>query len=267
MGQRVSVERGNGAEPEERTERVGQTLRIEDVGDHVEVTLDRPDTKNAIDADMISDLHGLCERLEREPRTMILSGGSDGVFAGGADIAQLRERRRDDALAGINLNLFNRIRALPMPTIAAVDGYALGGGAELSYACDLRIATPRTQFGQPEPGLGIIAGAGATFRLVRLLGESVAKQVLLGGDWIDADRALALGLVGSVVEPSELAGEARKLAEKIGRSSAIALRMTKLAVDADEAAHPQIDLAIQALLFEDDEKFRRMTAFLERKKS
>ncbi len=242
------------------------SLRVCGGDDHVEVTLDRPDTRNAIDAAMIDDLHGLCAQLEREPRTMILTGGSDGVFAGGADIAQLRERRRDDALAGINLHLFNRIRALPMPTIAAVDGYALGGGAELSYACDLRIATPRTRFGQPEPGLGIIAGAGATSRLVRLLGESVAKQILLAGEWIDADRALALGLVHSVAEPEALLDAARALAQKMARSSALALRMTKLAVDADEAAHPRIDLAIQALLFEDEEKFRRMTAFLERGK-
>ncbi len=242
------------------------TLRIEEHGDHVEVTLNRPDTRNAIDAAMISDLHALCAELERRPRIMILTGGSDGVFAGGADIGQLRDRGRDDALAGINLHLFNRIRALPMPTLAAVDGYALGGGAELSYACDLRIATPRTKFGQPEPGLGIIAGAGATFRLVRLLGESVAKQILLAGEWIDADRALALGLVHSVVDPAGLQDAARALAQKMARTSTVALRMTKLAVDADEAAHPQIDLAIQALLFEDDEKHRRMTDFLERKK-
>lgn len=247
-------------------EKTFPSLRVHGADDRVEVTLDRPDTRNAIDAAMIDDLHGLCAQLEREPRTMILTGGSDGVFAGGADIAQLRERRRDDALSGINLHLFNRIRALPMPTIAAVDGYALGGGAELSYACDLRIATPRTRFGQPEPGLGIIAGAGATSRLVRLLGESVAKQILLAGEWMDADRALALGLVHSVAEPDALLDTARALAQKMARSSALALRMTKLAVDADEAAHPRIDLAIQALLFEDEEKFRRMTAFLERRK-
>lgn len=247
-------------------DKIFPSLRVRGADDHVEVTLDRPDTRNAIDATMIDGLHGLCAQLEREPRTMILTGGSHGVFAGGADIGQLRERRRDDALAGINLHLFNRIRALPMPTIAAVDGYALGGGAELSYACDLRIATPRARFGQPEPGLGIIAGAGATSRLVRLLGESVAKQILLAGEWIDADRALTLGLVHSVAEPDALLDTARSLAQKMARSSPLALRMTKLAVDADEAAHPQIDLAIQALLFEDEEKFRRMTAFLERRK-
>nr|WP_038169314.1 enoyl-CoA hydratase/isomerase family protein [Tomitella biformata] len=241
------------------------TLRVEQGEGHVLVTLDRPAAKNAIDAEMIGDLHALCAELERAPQLMILTGGADGVFAGGADIGELRDRRRDDALAGINLNLFNRIRALPMPTIAAIDGYALGGGAELSYACDLRIITPRTVFGQPEPGLGIIAGAGATFRLVRLLGESVAKQILLAGDWVKADRALALGLAHSVVEPAELLDAARALAAKMGRNSAIAMRMTKLAVDAAESAHPQLDLAIQALLFEDEEKISRMTDFLVKK--
>lgn len=246
-------------------ERIVSTLSIDETADHLEVTLDRPATKNAIDAEMIADLHTLCARLEAEPRLMILTGGSDGVFAGGADIAELRDRRRDDALAGINLTLFNRIRALPLPTIAALDGYALGGGAELSYACDLRIATPRTVFGQPEPDLGIIAGAGATFRLVRLLGESVAKQILLAGDWIDADRAIALGLVHSLVEPDQLLIAARALATKMGKASPLALRMTKLAVDADESAHPQLDLAIQALLFEDEDKIRRMTEFLEKR--
>ncbi|WP_226995622.1 enoyl-CoA hydratase/isomerase family protein [Gordonia phthalatica] len=242
-----------------------QTLIFDESRDHVEVTLDRPETKNAIDAEMIDELHRVCAILEQRPRIMVLTGGTNGVFAGGADIAQLRDRRRDDALAGINVNLFERIRKLPMPTVAAIDGYALGGGAELSYACDIRVATPRTVFGQPEPGLGIIAGAGATFRLVRLLGESIAKQVLLAGQWLDSDQALRFGLVQSVVDPDDLVAAARGIAENMGRSSQIALRMTKLAADAGEAAHPQIELAIQALLFEDAEKIDRMTAFLDRR--
>jgi enoyl-CoA hydratase len=239
-----------------------ECLRVTESDGVVEVTLDRPTERNAIDAQMVTELHAVCDELERFPRPAIITGGADGVFAGGADIAQLRERGRDDALAGINLRLFERLRALPMPTIAAADGYALGGGAELAYACDLRIATPRTVFGQPEPRLGIIAGAGATYRLVRLVGESVAKQVLLAGMQISSQRALELGLVCSVVEPSQLLDAARQLAAQMLRSSGIALRMTKLAVDAAPEAHPQIDLAIQAMLFEDDEKYRRMSEFL-----
>lgn len=237
-------------------------LRLTETGGVVEITLNRPDRRNAIDAHMIGELHDVCADLEHNPRLAILTGGADGVFASGADIAELNRRSRADALAGINLNLFDRIRKLPMPTIAALDGHAFGGGAELSYACDIRIATPRTVFGQPEPRLGIIAGAGATHRLVRLIGESVAKQVLLAGANLTAERALDIGLVHSVVEPSELLTAAHELAATISRSSAIALRMTKLAVDAGPDAHPQLDLVIQAMLFEDPEKYRRMDAFL-----
>lgn len=239
-------------------------LHISESNGVVEITLSRPAERNAIDSQMVAELHAVCEELETVPRPAIITGGSAGVFAGGADIAELRQRNRDDALAGINLNLFSRVRALPMPTIAAVDGYALGGGAELAYACDLRIATPRTVFGQPEPRLGIIAGAGATYRLVRLVGESVAKQVLLAGAQIKADRAVELGLVHQVVEPADLLTAAHQLADQMLRCSPMALRMTKMAVDSAPEAHPHIDLAIQALLFEDDEKYRRMAEFLNR---
>ncbi len=243
-----------------------ECLRITESDGVLEVVLDRPAQRNAIDAGMVAELHAVCDELESRPRPAIITGGADGMFVGGADIAQLRDRGRDDALAGINLRLFDRLRALPMPTIAAIDGLALGGGAELAYACDLRIATPRAGFGQPEPRLGIIAGAGATYRLMRLVGESVAKQVLLAGVQISAARALELGLVHSVVEPSQLLEAARHLAAQMLQSSAIALRMTKLAVDAAPEAHPQIDLAIQAMLFEDAEKYRRMSEFLDRRK-
>ena len=242
-----------------------KTLRVERAEDRMVVTLARPAERNAIDADMVEELHGLCTELEHAPRVLILTGGTDGVFAGGADIAQLRERRRDDALAGINLRLFERIRRLPMPTVAAVDGHALGGGAELAYACDLRLATPRTRFGQPEPQLGILAGAGAAFRLVRLLGESVAKQILLAGRTLDAAQACELGLVLDVVPPAGLLPRAHEVVDRILRGSGIALRLTKLAVDAPEAAHPQLDLVAQAVLFEDEEKFARMDAFLQRR--
>ena len=143
---------------------------------------------------------GVCAELEAEPKVLILTGGTSGVFAGGADIAELLQRRRNDALAGINLRLFERIRALLIPTVAAVDGWALGGGAGFAYARDLRIATVRAKFGQPEPRLGILAGAGAAFGLVRLLGESVAKQVLLRGRTLDANDALRMGLVSEVVD-------------------------------------------------------------------
>jgi len=244
-----------------------RTLLVEHRDDRTIVTLHRPAERNAIDATMVSELLELCTELESDPKVLVLTGGTDGVFAGGADIEQLQQRRRDDAFTGVNIRLFDRIRQLPMPSIAAIDGWALGGGAELSYACDVRIATTRTKFGQPEPQLGIIAGAGGPYRLVRLLGESVAKHILLAGKSLDADEALRVGLVLDIVEPHELIEAAHAVVDRMLRGSLPALRLTKLAVDAPPEAHPQVDLLAQALLFEDPEKFERMQAFLDRKKA
>lgn len=233
--------------------------------DRVEVRLDNPERRNAIDAAMVAELHAVLDRLEREPwRVLILTGGEAGVFAAGADIAELRARGRDDALAGINLRLFTRLRNAPLPTIAAIDGPALGGGAELAYACDLRIATPRAVFGQPEARLGIMAAAGGCLRLPELVGESIAREILFAGRRLDAQEALAARLVSRVVEPDELMRAAHELCDRVLRSSLLALRLTKLALNAPPEAHPAVELAAQALLFEDPEKAERMTAFLER---
>ena len=241
-------------------------LRIEELPDRVVATLDRPEKRNAIDTDLTTALHALCAELEARPRLLLLTGGADGIFAAGADIAQLRERNRLDALAAINAGVFARIRALPMPSVAAVDGPALGGGAELSYACDLRVCTERAVFGQPEVRLGIIAGAGATHRLPALIGEARAKELLYTGRRMDAAEALRVGLVNQVVaEPEELLPAAHALLDEMAKASPLALRLTKLAVDAPAAAHPALDLAAQAVLFEDDEKRERMTRFLERR--
>jgi enoyl-CoA hydratase/carnithine racemase len=239
-------------------------LKIEERDDRLVVTLDRPAKRNAIDAELVDALHSVCDGLVREPRLLLLTGGTDGIFAAGADIGQLRERGRLDALAAINQGLFARIRALPLPTVAAIDGPALGGGAELAYACDLRICTARAVFGQPEVRLGIIAGAGATYRLPALIGEARAKELLFTGRRVDAEEALRIGLVNQVVaSPSDLLGAGHALLDEIAKASLLALRLTKLAVDAP-GAHPQLDLVSQAVLFEDEEKARRMTEFLAR---
>jgi enoyl-CoA hydratase/carnithine racemase len=242
------------------------SLRIEERDDRVVVTLDRPEKRNAIDAAMAEELHELCAALESRPRLLLLTGGTDGIFAGGADIGQLRDRGRLDALAGINLGVFERLRRLPMPTLAAVDGSALGGGAELAYACDLRICTSRAYFGQPEVRLGIVAGAGAMFRLPALVGEGLAKELLFTGRRVPAAEALAIRLVNRVVEgPDELLPAAHALLDEIAAGSALAVRLTKLAVDA-RSAHPAAELLAQAVLFEDDEKRERMDEFLSRRR-
>lgn len=241
-------------------------LRVEERPDRLVVTLNRPERRNAIDGELVAELHEVCTRLEREPRLLLLTGGADGVFAGGADIGQLRERGRLDALAAINQGLFARIQALPLPTLAAVDGPALGGGAELAYACDLRICTDRAFFGQPEVRLGIIAGAGATYRLPRLIGEGLAKELLFTGRRMHPEEALAVRLVNRVVSPEQLLDTGHQMLDEIAKGSTLALRLTKLAVDAPEGAHPRLELAAQAVLFEDEEKQRRMTEFLQRRR-
>ncbi|WP_078973184.1 enoyl-CoA hydratase/isomerase family protein [Streptomyces sp. MMG1533] len=240
-----------------------ETLSVEERTDRVVVTLRRPAARNAINGRMIAELHRVCDELERAPKLLLLTGHG-GVFAGGADIGELRRRGRDEALEGINSRLFERVRRLPLPTVAAVPGWALGGGAELAYACDLRIAGPGAVFGNPEPGLGILAAAGACWRLRELVGESVAKQVLLAGRTLDARAALACGLVMDVVPTDRLAAEAHALLDRMARSSALALRLTKLVTDAP-GAHPVADDLAQAVLFESPDKEERMTRFLDKK--
>lgn len=238
------------------------SLRVDRRGDRVIAMLSRPDARNAISQRMIDELHALCGELEDDPRTLILAG-ADGVFASGADIAELRSRGAADARRGINTHAFARIAALPMPVIAAVDGYALGGGAELAYAADIRIGTPRLRIGNPETGLGIIAAAGATWRLPAIVGEARAAEMLLTGRILDGAEAREWGLVSSLHDPADLLAAADALADRIAANDPLATRHTKTALHA--AAHPAAELELQAELFESAEKERRMTDFLERR--
>lgn len=240
-------------------------LVVEDRDDRVVATLNRPAVRNAIDRATAAALHDLCARLEQEPRTLLLSGAGEH-FAAGADLTQLRERGRDDALRGINSSAFDRVRRLPMPTIALVDGYALGGGAELAYACDFRLATRRVRIGNPEPGLGILASAGGTWRLRELVPEGVAKEMLLAGRVLDGDAALAVGLVNEIVEPDDLLAAGHRWADRVAGQVPLALRLTKAVFHSPREARPFVDDLAQAVLFETEEKDARMTAFLERRR-
>ncbi|GAB2763836.1 enoyl-CoA hydratase/isomerase family protein [Sinomonas soli] len=248
-------------------------LVVEEDGDRLHARLHRPAVRNAIDATMVEELHAVCAHLEAHPKVLILSGtpadpesGAKGIFASGADIAQLRERRRDDALAGINSTVFDRIAKLPMPVIAALEGYALGGGAELAYAADFRIGTESLRVGNPETGLGIMAAAGATWRLRELVGEPLAKEVLLAGRVLKGAECLAAGLVTELVEPEDLIPAAHRLADRIGAQDPLAVRISKAVFHSPREVHPLIDTLAQGMLFESQAKFDRMQAFLDRKK-
>lgn len=254
------------------------TLRLTETSDRLVARLHRPEVRNAIDQQMVDELHAVCAHLEKTPKILILAGtssqppteqnpkGVKGIFASGADIAQLRERRRDDALAGINSTIFDRIAKLPMPVIAALDGYALGGGAELAYAGDFRIGTPELRMGQPETGLGIMAAAGATWRLKELVGEPLAKEILLAGKILRGEECLSAGLITELVDGAELMDAAHALADRIGKQDPLAVRLTKSVFHTPREAHPVIDTLTQGMLFESEEKFRRMQDFLDRKK-
>ncbi|WP_248760896.1 enoyl-CoA hydratase/isomerase family protein [Pseudarthrobacter sp. SSS035] len=249
------------------------TLQVEEREDRLAVRLNRPEVRNAIDAAMGTELHAVCAHLEATPKILILSGtpadpatGAKAIFASGADIAQLRERRRDDALLGINSGVFDRIAKLPMPVIAALDGYALGGGAELAYAADFRIGTAGLRMGNPETGLGIMAAAGATWRLRELVGEPLAKEILFAGRTLTGDECLSAGLITELVDPEHLLDAAHALADRIARQDPLAVRVTKAVFHSPREIHPLIDNLAQGLLFESAEKFDRMQQFLDRKK-
>jgi enoyl-CoA hydratase/carnithine racemase len=232
------------------------------------VTLNRPEARNAINLEVVNELHMALETLGRDgaTRVLILTGAGKAAFASGADIRELRERRAADALRGINSSLFLAVERFPLPTIAAVNGYALGGGCELALACDLRIASETARFGQPEVGLGIIPAAGATYRLPRIVGAGRARELILTGRIIDADEALAIGLVNRVVPDDRVLEEARSTALLIARKGPLALRAAKMALQVSvygpDAGHDAERLA-QAILFESDDKREGMTAFLE----
>lgn len=246
------------------------TLRVSDHAQHVLVRLDRPQVRNAIDQTMVDELHAVCAALEREPKILLIAGsagdaarGQKPVFASGADISQLRTRRREDALAGINSSLFDRIARLPLPVIALIDGYALGGGAELAYAADFRIGTAAVRMGNPETGLGIAAAAGGSWRLRELVGEPMAKQMLLAGRVLTGEECLRVGLLSELVSSEELLDAGRELVARIASQDPLAVRLTKALFHAPREAHPLIDTVAQAVLFESPAKFDRMKRFLE----
>jgi enoyl-CoA hydratase/carnithine racemase len=243
---------------------VTETITVVRASDRIEVTLNRPAARNAINRQIREELTAIVAELETDPRFLIITGGTDGIFAAGADIGELRERSRHETLLGPTARLFDRLARLPLPTVAAIDGPALGGGAELALACDLRLASPRLLFGFPEPRLGAVAGAGGCYRLARLAGHGLATQMLLGGRQLNATESLDRDLVLDVVPPAELLTTAHALVDRMARMSGIALRMTKTALSAPEGAHPSVDLLAQAVLVGDEDRERRMSRFFEK---
>ena len=235
--------------------------------------IDRPEVRNALDLDTVAAVREALGRLETDASVgvVIITGAGESAFVSGADINDIRERGRDEGLAGINSSLFAEIERFPRPTIAAVNGYAFGGGCELALACDIRIASDTAKFGQPELGLGIIPGAGATQRLPRLVGMGRAKHMILTGDVIDAKQALEIGLVSAIAPAGQLQLRARELAKKILRQGPLAARLAKIALNASARVDMDSGLLIetlaQALCYSSEDKREGTTAFLEKRKA
>ena len=250
-----------------------QTIRYEKQDQIALVTIDRPEALNALNSAVITELEQVVADLEadREIRAMILTGQGRS-FVAGADIG---EQYPLDLSSGRSWGrrgsaLLRRIERLEFPTIAAVNGFALGGGCELSMACDIRICADTAVFGQPETGLGITPGFGGTQRLARLVSPGMAKQLIYTAKNIKADEAYRIGLVNAVYPLDELLPAAEKLAETIAKNAPIAVRACKqainegLQVDMDKAV--VIEEKLFGSCFQSADQIEGMSAFLEKRK-
>ncbi|MCI0403779.1 MAG: enoyl-CoA hydratase-related protein [Acidobacteria bacterium] len=249
-----------------------KTILLEVGGGIATLTVNRPEVRNALGKETVEEIHAALRELAArdDARVLILTGAGDKAFVSGADIREIRQRGKREALEAINQELFTAVEQFPWPVIAAVNGYALGGGFELALACDLRVAAEEAKFGFPETGLGIMPAAGGTQRLPRHIGWGKAKEYVFTGEMIDARAAERLGLVSAVAPRAEVLAAARALAEKILVRGPLAIRMAKLSLNvaarAGLDAGLQVERLAQTILFESKDKIEGTTAFLEKRK-
>lgn len=235
------------------------------------LTVNRPEARNALNREVLDGLSEALSTLAQDDqvRALVLTGSGEKAFASGADIAELRERTHREAFFTVTASVFQKLEDFPRPTIAAIEGYALGGGLELALACDLRVASKRCKLGLPEVSLGISPAAGGTWRLPRLVGLGRARELIFTGRIVEAEEALSLGLAERVCEPGAAVRTAQELARTIAQHAPLAVQVAKLSLNAAARtvdAGPFEKLG-QALLYDSPEKRERMTAFLEKRKS
>lgn len=234
------------------------------------VTVDRPEKRNAMDLETRKLLRAAFEDIadDADVRVAVLRGAGDEAFVTGGDIASFAEFDHVDGLEYVTEHaqgLYNYIASVPKPTIAAIDGYALGGGMEIAMACDVRLATPDSRLGLPEVGLGIIPAGGGTQRLASIVGAGIAKELVLGGRILDADEAEDIGLVNHVHLPEEFDDAVAKMAERFAKKAPLAARLAK------ESINRSLDLEdglgfermAGAYLFATDDQAEGARAFLE----
>jgi enoyl-CoA hydratase len=252
-----------------------ETIRIEKRDRIAFVTIHRPDKLNALNAQTKSELKELFLGLRNDPDVdaVILTGSGEKAFAAGTDIKELTEldEQKGKTFSEGGQEVFNLIENLGKPVIAAINGYALGGGAELALACHIRIASENAKFGQPEVNLGIIPGYGGTQRLARLVGKGRATEMILTGDQVNAQEALNIGLVNKVVPLADLLKTSESMAQKIIGKGQVAVKLALMAVNATHEMSLASGQAYEAELFGRccaSEDFKEGTAaFLEKRKA
>lgn len=250
-----------------------ETITIEKHGRVAILTVNRPDKLNSLNTKVHSEGVAALEELRKDEsiRVLVITGAGEKAFIAGADIGEFAGKtpvtQRD---LFHEKTLFNSIDNFPKPVIAMIGGFCLGGGCELALACDIRTASEKARFGQPEINLGIMPGGGGTQRLTRLIGEGRAMEMILTGDMIDAQTALKFGLVNHVHPPEELEARTMELAEKIAEKAPVALQLCKEAVkfasrsNLDEGLRREVDLF--AICFSTEDKQEGVSAFLEKRK-
>jgi enoyl-CoA hydratase/carnithine racemase len=235
------------------------------------VTVNRPEVRNALNRRVMEEMHTILDGFREDDRVgaLVFTGAGEKAFVAGADIGELTERTILDGLVAAMQRLYDEIEGFEKPTIAAVNGYALGGGCELAMACDIRIAAENGRFGLPETALSIIPAAGGTQRLARLVGKGRAIEMILTGRMIDAEEARGIGLVSRVVPQTQLMDAARETAGAILSKGPLAVRLAKLAVqtgfETDQRTGLVVEHLAQAVLYASEDKREGTRAFLEKR--
>ena len=237
------------------------------------ITMNRPEALNALSSAVFADLSKALDQVERDEEVyVVIITGAGRAFVAGADIGEMAHMNVEEGLSFSELgnSLLMRVDMFPKPTIAAVNGFALGGGCELSLACDIRIASEKAKFGQPEVGLGIIPGFGGTQRMARIIGTGPAMELIFTVDTIDAKQAEKIGMVNHVVPAEELMDAAIAMAEKIASKAQVAIRTSKMAlrrgIDCDINTAVTYEALAFATCFGTEDQKDAMKAFVEKRK-
>ena len=248
-------------------------VRLEVEGPFATVTVDRPKSLNALDTRTLQELEKIAGdlALRSDIRGVVVTGAGEKAFVAGADIAEMNGMDADRArhFGALGQRVMDAISALPFPVVAAVNGFALGGGCELALACDFIYASENARFGLPEVSLGVLPGFGGTQRLTRLVGRARAKELIFTGDMLDAAKAKEIGLVLDVLPLPKLLGHARAALERVAKKGPLAIRRAKEAIDRgadlDLADGLEIEHQLFSDLFNSADRTEGMKAFLEKR--